>query len=308
MPDPTTALTSMTGFGRASARAGGGAAAVEATVEVRTVNGRFAEVTLRAPRVLAPHEASLSARIRERVQRGNATVHITLSAPDDASPAGTIGPAARAAADRLRSLRDAAGLGPDEAPVTLADLLRAVETATDAPTTDADAALAATTAALGGALGALDAMRRAEGAALAAELTARADAVEALLVAVEARAPVRVAEARTRLAERLAVLLADAPAEARRVDPARLEAEVALLADKLDVTEECVRLKSHLAQFRAALAADEAVGRRLGFLAQEFNREINTIGSKANDAETALLSVAMKEELEKIREQIANVL
>ena len=90
--------------------------------------------------------------------------------------------------------------------------------------------------------------------------------------------------------------------------PARLDVEIALLADRADVTEECVRLRSHLAQTRDALTADEPVGRRLGFLAQEIHREINTIGSKANDAETARLSVAMKETLEKIREQINNVL
>ena len=147
-------------------------------------------------------------------------------------------------------------------------------------------------------------MRRAEGAALHADLAARADALDALLDAVRARAPERVAEARERLAERLAALLDGTDG---RLDPARLEAEVALLADKLDVTEETVRLASHLDQFREALGADEPVGRRLGFLAQELNRETNTIGAKANDAETTRLAVAMKEEVEKIREQVQNV-
>ena len=92
-----------------------------------------------------------------------------------------------------------------------------------------------------------------------------------------------------------------------RLNPDRLETEIALLADKLDVTEECVRLRSHLAQFRDALDEEEAVGRRLNFLAQEFNREINTIGSKANDSEMAQRAVRMKEELERVREQVQNV-
>ena len=286
----------MTGFGRGTARQGD----AEATVEVRTVNGRYAEVTLRAPRTLAPHEAALAARVKDAIDRGNATVHVAL---DQAAGAGALRvdvPAARAAAALLRELREAAGL---DAPVTLADLLR-YEVLTDAaPASEDDAdALAAVQDALGQALVRLDAMRADEGRALAADLRARADAIEADLARVETRAPVRVEAARARLAERLSELMDD-----DRVDRSRLETELALLADRLDVTEECVRLQSHLALFRAALDAEEPVGRRLNFLAQEFNREINTIGSKANDAEIARLAVSMKEELEKIREQVQNV-
>ena len=160
----------------------------------------------------------------------------------------------------------------------------------------------ATSTALDDALAALNTMRALEGGALADELRLRCDRIETHVLAVEARAPTRVGDARTRLAERLAEWLDD-----DRFDRARLETEMALLADKLDVTEETVRLRSHLAQFRDALDADEAVGRRLNFLSQEFNREINTIGSKANDAEITALSVAMKEDLEKIREQVQNL-
>ena len=289
-------LRSMTGFGRGTARRGD----AEATVEVRTVNGRYAEVTLRSPRTLAPREAALAARVKDAIDRGNATVHVTLGQAEGAGTLRVDAPAARAAADLLRELREAAGL---EAPVTLADLLR-YEVLTDASPTDADDAdaLAAVQAALGDALDRLDAMRTDEGRALAVDLRARIDAIEADLVAVEARAPVRVETARVRLAERLNELMDD-----DRVDRSRLETELALLADKLDVTEECVRLRSHLALFRAALDAGEPVGRRLNFLSQEFNREINTIGSKANDAEIARLAVSMKEELEKIREQVQNV-
>ncbi|MEL6615053.1 MAG: DUF1732 domain-containing protein, partial [Bacteroidota bacterium] len=148
----------------------------------------------------------------------------------------------------------------------------------------------------------LEAMRSAEGAALDDALRAHADDLERHTAAVEDRAPARVEHHRQRLTERLESMLAD-----DRLDRARLETEIALLADKLDVTEETVRLRSHLAQFRDALAANEPVGRRLNFIAQEMNREVNTIASKANDPGLAEHAVGMKEALEKIREQVANV-
>ena len=145
-------------------------------------------------------------------------------------------------------------------------------------------------------------MRAQEGQALADDLSARLDALSRMTDEVEARAPGRVVEARARLTERLTEILGD-----ERIDPARLEIEIALLADRLDVTEECVRLRAHLRFFREAMASDEAHGRRLNFLAQEIGREVNTVGSKANDTQVAHLAVGMKEELEKIREQVQNV-
>ena len=139
-----------------------------------------------------------------------------------------------------------------------------------------------------------------------ARRTATCASLAGLADQVEARAPLRVAEARSRLAARLAEMLGDV-----RFDAGRLEQEIALLADRLDVSEEVVRLRSHLAQATAALdAARDAgtpAGRRLGFLVQELLREVNTTGSKANDAEVAHLAVAMKETVEQIREQAANV-
>ena len=305
MTTDASPLRSMTGFGRATAQVG----AVAATVEVRAVNGRFAEVTLRAPRLLGPHEAALTAAVKDVLVRGNATVHVALDTPEAAAGLAVDAGSARAYADLLRQLREAAGLDASEAPISIADLLRQPDLlVADEAGGNADAAWEAVQPALTEALRAFDAMRLAEGAALHADLAARADALEHLLAQVEARAPERLAEARRKTDERLAALLSTDGADLRRLDPARLDAEVALLADKLDVTEECVRLRSHLAQVRDALDADEPIGRRLGFLTQEVNREINTIGSKANDAAVAQLSVAMKEELEKIREQINNVL
>lgn len=289
----------MTGFGRGTAQAG----ATTATVEVRTVNGRFAEANVRGPRVLNPHEAEIVALVKEAISRGNATVSVSLDREEAEADLAVDTAAASRIGRALREAAEAAGLGPDA--VTLADLLRFPEVLRPAEA-DAEAeeaeAWEATRAALAEALGKLDAMRLAEGAALHDALGAHADDLLVHTSAVEERAPRRVEEHRARLVEKLEDLLGD-----DRLDRARLETEIALLADKLDVTEETVRLRSHVAQFREALDANEPVGRRLNFIAQEMNREANTIASKANDPALAEHAVGMKEALEKIREQVANV-
>lgn len=298
---------SMTGFGRGTATTEAPEGRVEATVEVRAVNGRGADVTVRAPRALAAREAAIVATVRERLGRGTATVSVSTEQTATAGASRVDREAALAVAQTLRALRTAAGVTADEAPITLEMLVRPPDglprtlTLSDA---DADAADAfpAVQAALDEALGAFDAMRTAEGAALDADLRARLAALAALADDVDARAPERVAEARARLQERLADVLADTT-----LDPQRLEQEVAVLAERLDVAEETVRLRSHIAQATATLDAPEPGGRRLGFLVQEMLREVNTTGSKANDAAIAHLAVSMKEVVEQIREQAANV-
>ena len=289
-------IHSMTGFGRAGASAGG----TDVTVEVRALNGRYGEVTVRAPRSLAPHEADLQGRVKDALERGKVNVSVQVHRAAETAPLRVDAAAAAAYRRLLDALRAAAGV---EEPVRLEHLLAFPDLLVADEDGDDDAAIwEATQQALAEALDALNAMRRQEGEALEADLRARLAAIEAELDAVEAAAPARIEAARTALQERLAVLLGD-----ERVDRDRLELEIALLADRLDVNEEAVRLRSHLALFRDALAADEAVGRRLNFLAQEFNREINTIASKANDSGIAHRAVTMKEELEKIREQVQNV-
>ncbi|WP_412069463.1 YicC/YloC family endoribonuclease [Rubrivirga sp. IMCC43871] len=289
-------LRSMTGFGRGTATAD----AAEATVEVRTVNGRYAEATVRGLGPLAEHETAIQNTVKAAIGRGTATVHVAASA----GAAGGIRVDVEAARQRgtmLREAATAAGLAAEA--VTLADVLAGNGVLVAAPDAGGtEAAWVATHAALVEALDRLDAMRTAEGAALGDDLRARADAIGAATAEVEARAPARLDAARERLRERLAEFVA-----AGTLEPGRLEAEAVVLADKLDVTEETVRLHSHLGQFRQALEADEPVGRRLNFLSQEIGREVNTIGSKANDAELTRLAVSMKEEVEKIREQVQNV-
>ena len=289
-------IRSMTGFGRATASADG----ADVTVEVRSLNGRYAEVSVRAPRGLALHEADLQNRVKDALERGKINVSVQVQRAAEAVPMRVDAAAASAYRRLLDDLREAAGITE---PVRLDDLLRFPDLlVADEREDDADALWTATESALAAALADLDRMRRQEGDALAADLRARLDAIETELDAVEAAAPARLDAARVALHERLADVLGD-----ERVDRDRLELEIALLADRLDVNEECVRLRSHLALFRDALAEGGAVGRRLNFLAQEFNREINTIASKANDPAIAHRAVTMKEELEKIREQVQNV-
>ncbi len=290
-------INSMTGFGRGQARH----ETFTATVELRSVNSRFCEVSVRMPRSLNAYESDLQARLKKAFSRGRFNVQIQVEeAADDALPVRFDARSVRAYTRLLDTLRTTAGI---EAPVTLDQLLKfsdAFLTADEHPEAHARA-WQAVQAALEQAIDGMKTMRRQEGAALEADLAARIDLIEARLNDVDAVAPGRIAQARTRLHERLADLLGD-----ERVNPERLEFEIALLADRLDVTEECVRLRSHLQLFREALANPEPVGRKLNFLAQEINREVNTIGSKANDAAVAHLVVQMKEELEKIREQVEN--
>jgi uncharacterized protein (TIGR00255 family) len=289
-------IHSMTGFGRGTASASG----ADVTVELRSLNSRYCEVTVRAPRSLAEHETDVQNRVKDALDRGKVNVNVQVQRAAEAAPLRVDAAAASTYRRLLEDVREAAGIEEAiglEQILKFPDVLVAVEEGDDA-----EGVWEATQEALTGALDAITAMRRQEGEALAADLRGRLDAIEAELDAVEETAPDRVAAAREALHERIAALFDD-----ERVDADRLELEIAILADKLDVNEECVRLRSHLALFREALESADPVGRRLNFLAQEFNREINTIASKANDPGIAHRAVTMKEELEKIREQVQNI-
>lgn len=292
-------IASMTGFGRGSAQAHG----LTVTVEMRSVNNRFLDVSVRLPRSLADYEAQVQSIVKDAFERGRISVTVQVEQEAEESlPIQVNEPMARAYAALLERLRRTAGL---DAPVTLDHLLRYNDvfiTAEEDPETLAQA-WSAVQEALIDAAGQMRAMRAQEGQALRDDLAARLDAIEQILEQVDARAQNRIDEARTRLRERLQDVLDD-----DRINPERLELELALVADKLDITEECVRLRSHLALFREALAnSDDAVGRKLNFIVQEIHREVNTISSKANDPAIAHLAVAMKEDVEKIREQVQNV-
>lgn len=292
-------IHSMTGFGRGRASANG----ITATVEVRSVNKRHIDVSVRGPHFLAAKETDVETLITSACERGYFKVDVDVEALETELPVELNEAAAARAKELLERLRTATQI---EEPVSLdhvlqfqSEIFATAETPGDVQASDAWPAVEA---ALGDALDALQTMRRREGDALRTDLDERVDAIEAHLNAVEERAPERVRERQSRLRERLDELVGD-----DRIDPDRLETEIALLADKLDVTEECVRLHSHVDMFREALDDDEPTGRRLKFITQEIHREVNTIGAKANDEAISRRAVQMKEDVEKIREQIRNV-
>jgi uncharacterized protein (TIGR00255 family) len=289
----------MTGFGRGRATVDG----TTANVELRSVNKRHHDVSLRIPDALADREGDIQTRLTEAFERGRFLVDIEVAADEEeALPIDLDTEKALAYKKLLERLSSAAQI---QEPIRLEhlmqfdDLFVASEEARDVA---ADEMWPAVEAALNEAIDALRSMRAQEGKALRTDLAARIDAIEDNLDAIEDRAPARVRERQERLQERLDELVAD-----DRIDPDRLETEIALLADKLDVTEECVRLRSHLEMFREAMGADEPAGRKLKFITQEIHRESNTIGAKANDETISRCAVQIKEEIEKIREQISNV-
>lgn len=291
------AMRSMTGHGRGVAERG----AARVTVEVRSVNHRFLDLKLRGAASAAVEDA-VSQRIREKLERGAVTASIRV---ERAGPGAAVRVDRSLARDIHAQLSElAADLGLP--PPTLRDVIvqPGVLAVGDAADGDADAAAAAGQAAAT-ALDALIAMRTTEGATLGADLAARAAALGKTFDALAAATADASAAARDRLHDRVARLL---EATGGTLDPSRLAQEIAVLADRADVTEELVRARSHLAQLASTLAGGPAVvGRRLDFLVQELGREINTIGAKSTAAAIAQLVVEGKTELERIREQVQNL-
>ncbi len=291
----------MTGFGRASFEFEG----LAFDVEVRSVNHRYLDVRVRLPRVLAVLESEVRSRVQGSFARGK--VDLSVSAPGGAAPPARLEidlDAARAyleAADTLQAREDLPGELEVAALLALPGVARFAE-----PDLSGDALHEALFDAVEAALAALEAMRAAEGAALERELLPRVAAVEAMATSLEARAKEVQESVREKLRRRAEQLRQDTGL----LDEARLHQEVVIAADRLDVTEELVRLRSHVEQFRSIVAAGgpgKPVGRRLDFLLQEFGREANTIGSKGSDAPVAHQVVELKAEIERLREQVQNV-
>jgi len=286
----------MTGHGRATVERAGR----RATVEIRSVNHRFLDLKLRGAPVAPAVEEQLGARVRDAVERGAVTVTVHVERRGEAAASRIDQDAARAAYAELAQLAAALGLPRPDLALVLQQ--PGVIVGADELSEDENAAAAVLEAAAA-ALARLAAMRATEGETLARDLSTRLDTLVELLNTIEGAAAAQPDEVSRRLADRLARLL-----EGVALDPTRVAQEVAVLADRADVTEEIVRARSHLDQVRA-LVADTAkpVGRRLDFLVQELGREINTIGSKSAAAEIARLVVEGKAELEKIREQAQNI-
>jgi uncharacterized protein (TIGR00255 family) len=291
----------MTGFGTASFRVGETAF----DVEVRSVNHRHLDARVRVPRLLTPLEPGLRARIQERFDRGKFDCSIT--SPEGASSSQLLVVDRAAAREYLRAAREIASEEGVTGELSVADLLSlpGVSRFTEPQLSPEDLAQAVHEA-LGRALDALAAMRTSEGAALARDLQERLDRIAQTAEEVEGRSGEVQEAARERLRRRARQL----ESETGLLDEARLHQEVTLAADRMDVTEEIVRLRSHVDQFRKTLEESgpgRPVGRRLEFLLQELSREANTIGSKGADAPIAHLIVDLKTEIERIREQVQNV-
>jgi uncharacterized protein (TIGR00255 family) len=294
-------IQSMTGYGSASFQ-------VEQSgfeVEIRSVNHRHLDLRIRLPRNLQALESEVRARIQARFDRGKLDCGFT--AQEGAAPAPRVEVDLAAARAYLRAARELAVSERIGGELSASELLSLPGvTRVSEPAPSLDALRSAVLAALDQALDALAAMRSAEGAALERDLTGRLARVGEIADALEERSELVQQAVRERLRRRVRQL----EAETGLLDEARLHQEIALAADRLDVTEELVRLRSHADQFRKALGAagpGAPVGRRLDFLLQELSREANTIGSKGADAPVAHLIVDLKTELERMREQVQNV-
>ena len=289
-------MRSMTGYGRFRQERNGR----EITIEIKTVNHRFLDLNLRMPRGTLFLEEPLRKALASRLSRGHADVFLTYrNARDDAKEVMVDTSLLHAYAAAFDVMATETGLTDDRSLTRLAALPNVLTVTEKEDDQDAVTALYIDT--LHGALDALTLMRDQEGQALASDLATRTGHLEEITEQIGARAPEVVKEYQAKLDARIVQLLAAPP------DPQRMAQEVALFADKAAIDEELVRLKSHFTQVRECLAATEPVGRKLDFLVQELNREVNTISSKASDLAIASLVVEAKAEIEKIREQVQNI-
>jgi uncharacterized protein (TIGR00255 family) len=286
----------MTGFGAAEGPVAGG----RLRIEIRTVNHRHFNLATKLPSELAAVEGDARERLRREFDRGHVAVQGRWAEyPARAGAFAVDFDRARLVAGRLRELQSALGLGGE---VTVELVARQAEVLTSSAEGGLEVSWAEVEPILVQAAAECRAMRAREGEALVVELRHRVDLLETSAGRIAARAPERLVRERDRLRAAVGELL-----DGRAVDEARLAQEIAFQADRLDITEELVRFRAHVAAVREALAAERPVGKQLGFLAQELGREVNTLGSKANDAEIAQEVVAMKGELEKFREQLENI-
>ena len=297
-------IRSMTGFGAAEAEQTDGS---RVRVEIRTVNHRHLNISAGLPKGWEGVRPRVLDAVRARLARGSVSVSIGCEAPASADPDAPALDVERARRYAALLTEAASELGVEGSPdlamlARLPGVLTVRGTARDLPPPDEDAVVACVESALAG----VDDMRADEGRRIEEVLRAGVERVVAEVDAIEARAPERLIRERDRLRERVAKL-----AGSVEVDEDRLAREVAYLADKWDIAEELARLRAHAEAFRAGLDGGgerpRRAGKRLGFVVQEMHREANTVGSKANDVEIGASAIAIKEELERLREQLENV-
>ena len=287
----------MTGYGRAEETFNG----CKITVELRSVNNRYLDCNVRIPRLYLFAEDGVKTRVQKTISRGKVDVFVTMDNGGGEQVQVKVNqPVADSYYAALTQLAQRYELAGD---ISVSLLSRFPEVLLAEPTEEDTEAMAANIyAVLDRALADFDQMRTREGERMKADVLTRADTIQEKVTLVEARSPQTVAEYRAKLEARMNEVLANT-----QIDPARILTEAAIFADKVAVDEETVRLRSHIAQLRDMLDKGGAVGRKLDFLIQEFNREANTIGSKCSDIDIARQVVDIKAEIEKIREQIQNI-
>ena len=289
-------MRSMTGYGAA----GGNAGSCRLTVEVRSVNQRFLDLKLNLPREYAPFEADLRRVVSGAIDRGRVEVHVSRALPPRASGVSLQKEVAAAYVRAWKQLQKDFGV-KGEIDLALfagrSDLFAVAE-----PAADVAAEVAECTRLLEKALAAHRKEREREGAHLRRDMTERVRLLKATTKALEKAAALVAPRLKARLEKRLGELLGGS-----HVDPARLVQEAAVLADRADVHEELVRLRAHLDALEGLVKSDDGVAKRIDFVLQEVNRELNTIGSKASDLDVTNLVVAGKADVEKLREQVQNV-
>lgn len=292
-------VRSMTGYGRGDQSFEG----LQVTVELRAVNNRYLDCTVKMPRAYIFAEDAMKARVQSAVGRGKVDVFVTMTHSGGDDLVVTVNEElAKSYLDALKRLHELGG-GRVKKDFRATDLARFPDVLTvEKQEEDSDLVKERLLAVLDLAIVDFNSMREREGERLAADIMSRADTIETLLGEVEKLSPQTVADYRARLEGKMREVL-----QTVQIDESRLLTEAAIFADKVAVDEETVRLHSHLSQLRELLAAGGAVGRKLDFLIQEFNRETNTIGSKCSDLEVTRRVVDMKAEIEKIREQVQNL-
>ena len=293
-------VKSMTGYGRARETRNGR----DITVEVRSVNNRYLDCTVKMPRAYIFAEDAIKGRVQKAISRGKVDVFVTIDSTGADEEVVVVNEGlARSYLEALRKLYEIDGGNYLQKQSYAADLARIpdVLTVTKAEE-DLESVAVDLCAVLNDALAAYNRMRATEGERLAADIGSRLDTIEHITGMVEERSPQTVAEYRARLTAKMEEVL-----QSTTIDEARILTEAAIFADKIAVDEETVRLRSHVSQLRTMLVSDEPMGRKMDFLIQEVNRESNTIGSKCNDITIARDVVALKAEVEKIREQVQNI-
>ena len=290
-------IKSMTGYGRARMTLN----KRDITVEVRSVNNRYLDCTVKMPRMYTFAEDAIKQHVQKAISRGKVDVFISVDATAaDVAKVSVNRELAAGYAAALQELAEVCGTEPHVTPEQLSrfpDVLTVTKADEDLETVSADLC-----AVLDEALAAYNAMRAVEGTKLAEDILNRLSTILDYTAQVEKRSPETVREYREKLTARMQEVL-----QSTTIDPQRILTEAAIYGDKVAVDEETVRLRSHVAQLRTMVESDEPMGRKMDFLIQEVNRESNTIGSKCNDVEIARVVVGLKAEVEKMREQVQNV-